>query len=121
MADFNFCWICKGTFQKSFPVTGDAVTVDCGTCGPYSISLSKYLSNFPLPDSERYRLSFWNKQRELEGRDPVRLDSTSLGAILASLPDPPAHTKPGILLLSLTRQFPEPGRHFKLDEFRQYT
>lgn len=120
-ARFDFCWICGGKFAQPWPTGGDTVAVDCGACGPYQISLSKYFSQFPLPDSERYRLSYWNKQRQLEGRDPVRIDSATVDSILAALPNPATHTKPDLLLLSLARRFPRPGERFEIDGDRQYS
>lgn len=115
------CWICNGAFADPFPVRGDTVEIDCTTCGQYVITGSIYASRFPLPDSERFRFSYWNKMRQLEGREPLRIDSTSLSVILPTLPNPPTHEKSKILLLSLTRLHPIPGQRFQIDAFREYS
>ena len=121
MADESrICWICRGTFAQPFERTGDSIDVDCGTCGHYRISESLRASNFPLPESERYRFSYWCKQRELEGRDPPLLTAPTIAAIVGELPKPPTHAKADILLGSLTLLHPEPGQSFKFDTFRQY-
>jgi nucleoside 2-deoxyribosyltransferase len=121
MADpSRVCWICQGEFAQPFPRTNGTIRVDCSTCGNYEVSESLRASNFPLPDGERYRFSYWCKQRELEGRDPPSLTAHTIAAIVSELPSPPTHAKADILLRSLTLLYPEPGKSFKLDSFRQY-
>jgi hypothetical protein len=71
----NYCWICRGKFPSDFPNGGDSVAVDCDLCGPYTISLSKYFSTNTLSEAEGARFSYWNKMRQLDGRDPVRIDA----------------------------------------------
>jgi hypothetical protein len=117
--DSRRCWICGGTFAEPFPTAGDLTHVDCRTCGEYLITGSLLASAFPLPDSERYRFSFWSKRRQLEGRSPVPLSGNAIEAILAQLPNPATHEKADILLVSLTLLHPEPGKYFKLDNLRE--
>ena len=112
MASPKDCWICKGAFAEPWKLAGDSLVVECGTCGPYFLSLSLY-SSAPLPDNERFRLSYWNKLRDIEGREPVAMTRYTLPGILASLPDPPTQEKRGILLLALhSRLHPYSGREF---------
>lgn len=114
-----FCWICVGEFADPWPTSGDLTTVDCATCGNYEITGSLLASQFPLPESERYRMSFWCKRRQLEGRGPPMLSNHTIGAIVAQLPNPPAHQKPDLLLVSLTLRNPVPGRDINIDEWRE--
>jgi hypothetical protein len=72
-----------------------------------------------MPESERYRFSFWSKRRTLEGYSPVLLSDDTVEAIVANLPSPATHEKPDILLVSLALLHPEPGNHFKLDTLRE--
>jgi Nucleoside 2-deoxyribosyltransferase len=111
------CWICKHSLG---PAEYNGDEIKCRTCGPYAISGSQRASRFPLPDSERYRLSFWNKQRQLEGREPLIYASDTMPAILAQLPNPPIHEKPDILLVSLSRMH-GPGERFTTDPAIQYS
>ena len=115
----DFCWICAGEFAQPFPIVRDLTQVDCKTCGEYTITGSLKASRFPLPDSERFRFSYWCKQRQLEGRPPPPLSSHTIDGILAQLPNPPTHTKPDLLLRSLTLLHPEPGAGFKIDGYRE--
>lgn len=117
--DRRRCWICAGTFAEPFPSAGDLTEVDCRTCGAYVITGSLLALPFPLPDSERYRFSFWSKRRQLEGSAPVPLSSHTIDAIIAQLPNPATHEKADILLVSLTLLHPEPGKCFKIDGFRE--
>jgi nucleoside 2-deoxyribosyltransferase len=112
------CWICAGEFAEPFPTAGDMTHITCTTCGEYVITGSLLASPFPLPDSERCRFSFWSKRRQLEGRSPVSLTVNSVAAILEELPNPSNHEKADILLVSLTLLYPEPGKYFKLDNWR---
>lgn len=114
-----FCWICGGEFADPFPTAGDVTKIDCTTCGMYAITGSQLASAFPLPDSERFRFSFWNKRRQLEGREPVLISSYTIDGIVTQLPEPPAHEKPDILLVSLTLSNPIPGRLFVIDDWRE--
>lgn len=116
----HVCWICRGQFAQPFPKTHGTIQVDCSTCGNYGISGSLRATTFPLPDNERYRFSYWCKQRELEGRAPPLLNSSTIAAIVAELPNPPTHAKADALLRSLTLMHPVPGSEFKLDTLRQY-
>jgi len=93
--------------------------IDCATCGEYVITGSLLSRSLPLPDNERYRFSFWNKRRKLEGRPPTPLSGSTIDAILAQLPTPATHEKPDILLVSLTLAHPQPGQWFKLDGYRE--
>lgn len=115
VAAANECWICGGHFANPFPGSGDGFAVDCTTCGRYTTTGSLHASAFPLPDSERYRFSYWNKRRQIEGREPVRLTTHQVPAIVAELPDPPTHSKSNILLIALSRLHPAPAERFKLD------
>jgi hypothetical protein len=119
MSNRPFCWICAGEFAQPWPTSDDLTTVDCATCGKYQITGSLLASQFPLPDSDRHRLSFWSKRRQLEGRDPPLLSEHSIGAINAQLPNPPTHEKPDVLLVSLTLKNPTPGQHIELDKWRE--
>jgi hypothetical protein len=114
------CWICKGVFADPWKLAGDNVVIECGTCGPYYLSLSMYSSAFPMPDTERYRVSHWNKMREIEGREPVAITRYTLPGILAALPNPLTHEKRDLLLLALTRLHAVPGNAFEIDSFRNY-
>lgn len=113
------CWVCNSEFAEPWPTTGARVSVDCTTCGRYDITASLVASVFPLPDSERYRLSFWCKRHQLERRDPPVLSSHTMPAILAQLPNPATHEKADILLVSLTLRNPKAGEYFKLDHLRE--
>jgi hypothetical protein len=113
------CWICKARFADPWQMAGDNLVVECSTCGPYYLSLSQR-SRPPLPDSERYRLSHWNRMRQVEGREPVAISSYTLEGILASLPNPATHEKRGILLRALTQLHPVPGEVFKIFPDRDY-
>src|SRR5580704_17101653 len=64
------CWICQGKFGEDMPAVGDSYRISCTTCGIFLISASLHASAFPTADGERYRLSYWCKQRELDGRQP---------------------------------------------------
>jgi hypothetical protein len=121
MDESRVCWICRGQFAGPFPKKGDGVVIDCCNCGDYTISNSLRDSTFPLPDSERHRLSFWSKQRQLEGREPASLTVHTIDAIIAQLPNPPTHVKADILLRSLTLLYPKPGTSFKIDSYRSYS
>jgi hypothetical protein len=114
-----FCWICGGEFADPWTRSGDVISVDCTTCGIYAISGSLLASNFPLPDLERYRMSFWCKRRQLEGREPPLLSEHTIAPIVAQLPNPPTHQKPDLLLVSLTLRSPVPGQYIKIDEWRE--
>jgi nucleoside 2-deoxyribosyltransferase len=76
-------------------------------------------AQFPLPDSERHRMSFWCKRRRLEGREPPVLSAHAIGAIVAQLPNPPTHQKPDLLLVSLALRNPIPGQYIKIDDWRE--
>jgi nucleoside 2-deoxyribosyltransferase len=119
MDESRFCWICRGEFVAPCPESNDIATIDCRTCGLYTISGSLRASNFPLPDGERYRFSFWCKQRQLEHREPATLTAHSVGAITAQLPNPPTHAKADLLLRSLTLLYPTPGALFRIDTWRE--
>ncbi|HWG75494.1 MAG TPA: hypothetical protein VN660_01735 [Steroidobacteraceae bacterium] len=118
LASYHICWVCGGEFPEPFPHGSESVRLDCTTCGVYTISMSQYFSSFP-PEVARHRLSYWTKQHQLEGRKPPHLTSHSLPAIIAVLPDPRTHQKPDLLLLSLARLHPEPGRPFAIDAWRE--
>jgi Nucleoside 2-deoxyribosyltransferase len=117
--DNSKCWICAQPLNQ-VSVPGEIISVDCPRCGPYTISGSQHASAFPLLDSERYRLSYWNRRRHLEGREPVTLTPYTIEAIVAQLPNPPIHEKPDILLALLSRQRPKAGDYFQLDYARDY-
>jgi hypothetical protein len=121
MDESRICWICRGEFLNPFPDDGDNIVVDCCNCGDYKISKSLRASRFPLADSERYRFSFWGKQRQLEKRGVFLLNSYTIDDIVAGLPRPPVHDKPDILLRSFSLLHPEPGKTFKIDGYRQYS
>ncbi|MEA3141899.1 MAG: hypothetical protein QOK23_4068 [Gammaproteobacteria bacterium] len=115
------CWICRGQFGAPFPEEGDNFIVDCCNCGDYKISKSLRASRLMLPDLERYRFSFWQMQQQLERRQLPILNSYTIDGILAGLPNPPEHAKPGILLRSLSLLHPKPGKTFTIDTFRQWS
>jgi nucleoside 2-deoxyribosyltransferase len=121
MAAANQCWICGGRFPQLLEGSGDGYAVDCTTCGKYTTTSSLHASAFPLPDSERYRFSHWNQRRQLEGRERARLTTQQVAAIVADLPNPPTHSKADILLVSLTRLHPEPGKVFSIDPGTEYS
>ena len=111
------CWTCKHSLGPA-EYNGDEIT--CRICGPYAITGSLRASRFPLPDSERFRLSFWNKRRQLDGQEPLIFGSDTMPAILAQLPNPPVHEKPDILLTSLSRIY-GPGERFTTDPACEYS
>jgi nucleoside 2-deoxyribosyltransferase len=111
------CWICKHSLG---PAEYNGDEIKCRTCGPYAITGSLRASRFPLSDSERFRLSFWNKQRQLDGRESLIFGSDTMPAILAQMPNPPVHEKPDILLVSLSRMY-GPGERFITDPAREYS
>jgi nucleoside 2-deoxyribosyltransferase len=116
------CWICGGEFPKDWPMQSDNYDIDCRTCGAYFISGSLNASKFPLPDAERYRFSYWCKQRQLDGRDPPKIDDNNIAAIVAQLENPRPSSKADLLLISLSKLYPVPGSHVKsLDTFREYS
>jgi hypothetical protein len=117
----RICWICRGQFAMPFLEEGDTFVVDCCNCGDYKISKSLRASRLTLPDSERYRFSFWGKQQQLEKREPPVLSSYTIDGILAGLPDPTEHGKPDILLRSLSLLHPKPSKTFTIDTFRQWS
>ena len=100
--DNRRCWVCAGTFAEPFPTAGELTHVDCRTCGEYFITGSLLASAFPLPDSERYRFSFWSKRRQLEGMAPITLSGNTIDAIVTQLPNPATHEKADTLLMSLS-------------------
>lgn len=116
----NLCWICGEQCPLQFPSRGDNFEIACPRCGPYLISQSLDSSKFPLPDSERYRLSFWSRQRQLEGRDRPVLHSHSIKAIIAELPNPRTSSKPDLLLVALSRLFPDVGQTLSVDWGRDF-
>lgn len=79
----RICWICRGEFAIPFRDEGDTIFVDCCNCGDYKMSKSLRASRFTLPDSERYRFSFWGKQRQLEKCEPPLLNSYTIEDIVA--------------------------------------
>lgn len=115
----NICWICAGEFAEPWPRSGDLVHVSCTTCGRYDITGSLIASAYPLPESERYRMSFWCKRRQLEGREPPLLSSHAIAAVVAQLPNPATHEKPDLLLASLTLRSPRPGEYIRIDDWRE--
>lgn len=117
----RICWVCRGEFAAPFPEEGDNFVVDCCNCGDYRISKSLRSSRLNLPDLERYRFSFWQKQQQLEKREPPILNSYTIEGILAGLPDPPEHAKPNILLRSLSLLHPKASKTFTIDTFRQWS
>jgi hypothetical protein len=121
MDETRICWVCRAEFAGPFPEQGDTILVDCCNCGDYKISASLRASQFPLPDTQRYRFSFWCKQQQLEKREPPLLNSYSIDTIVAGLPSPTVHEKPDILLRSFSLLYPEAGKIFKIDTFRQWS
>jgi len=117
--DNSKCWICA---QPLSPVSvpSEPIDVNCPRCGAYTISGSQHASTFPLPDSERYRLSYWNRQRRLEGRERFNLTRYTIEAVIAQLPNPAIHEKPDVLLVSLSRQYPKPGARFQYEGVKDY-
>src|SRR5688572_2033732 len=111
----NVCWICNGQWAQQFSSNGDNYEIACPRCGPYLISRSLHASKFPMPDSERFRLSFWCRQRALDGRDRPVLHSYSIKAIVAELPHPRTSSKSDLLLVALGKLFPAVGQVLSLD------
>ena len=104
------------------PMIGDSYRITCRSCGTYLISGSLHASAFPLPDSERYRVSYWGKQRELDGREPPVLTNDTIGSIIAQLDNPRLSSKPDLLLVSLSKIYPVAGQEMRpLDVFREYS
>jgi nucleoside 2-deoxyribosyltransferase len=112
------CWICKLPLGQG---EENGAEINCRTCGPYAITASQRASQFPLPDSERFRLSFWNKQRQLEGREMIIFATDTMKAVIAQLPNPSVNEKPDMLLVSLSRVHPNPGERFVSDPARDYS
>jgi hypothetical protein len=119
IAEFRYCWICTGEFADPWPRKGDLISVDCATCGKYVISSSLYASAFPLPEHERYRVSYAMKRRQLEGRDAPKLTQHTMPAMIADLPNPATHEKPTLLLSALTLLHSVPGALFNIDDWRE--
>jgi hypothetical protein len=72
--------------------------------------------------SERYRFSYWCKQRELDGREPAVITSNTVGAVIAQLEDPRPSSKGDLLLVSLSKLHPVAGTDIPpLDVFRHYS
>jgi hypothetical protein len=116
------CWICQGRFGEDMPSVGDSYRISCTTCGTYLISASLHVAAFPMADSERYRFSYWCKQRELDHREPPVITSNTIGSIVAQLEDPRPSSKADLLLLSLSKLYPIAGRELpRLDVGRQYS
>lgn len=84
----RMCWICQGRFGEDMPAEGDSYRISCTTCGTYLISASLHASAFPLADSERYRFSYWCKQRELDGREPPVITLNTVSSSVAQLENP---------------------------------
>jgi len=103
------CWMCDADFAADWPRDGEGYNVDCRTCGKYWISVMLAATPLPLPDEERYRLSYWNRQRTLDRRDPVELSRPVIEAIVAQLPNPRPSQKPDLLLVSLVELQPFAG------------
>lgn len=118
---FRYCWICEAEFANSWPREVDWIVVDCRVCGKYRISETLYATAFPLPDSERYRVSFRLKRATLEGRKPPDLTAHTFPALSAGLPTPRTHEKTGLLIVSLALAHPAPGEYFPFDEVREYS
>jgi len=121
VAGVDACWICKGTFAKPFVPAGDTVMIDCTTCGIYVVAGSAFASEDLLSETTRYRLSYWCKQRQLDGGQPPRFDSYSTRDIVSGLPNPATSEKPDRLLISLGKKWPEPGTYFRIDHLREYS
>jgi hypothetical protein len=121
VAEFRYCWICAGEFSDPWPhkTDRDVLQVDCATCGKYEITGPLYASKFPMDDSERYRMSYWNKMRTLEARELVSFTTHNIEAIVAALPNPATHSKPDLLLLTLTKLHTRASARFKLDTLRE--
>jgi nucleoside 2-deoxyribosyltransferase len=116
------CWICKGKFGEDMPMIGDSYRIACRSCGTYFITGSLHASEFPLPDTERYRVSYWGKRRELDGREPPVLTSETFASVVAQLENPRPSSKADLLLGSLSKIFPVAGQEMPpLDVFREYS
>jgi len=116
------CWICQGKFGEDMPAVGDSYRISCTTCGIFLISASLHASAFPTADSERYRFSYWCKQRELDGREPPVLTSDTLPSVLAQITDRRPSSKADLLLASLSKIYPIAGQEMRpLDVFREYS
>jgi hypothetical protein len=114
------CWICgQGNINRTRQ--NDLERLDCPRCGPYGISGSLYASAVPMPAGERHRLSFWCRQRQLDGRSPPELATESISAIIAGLPNPPASERTDILLLSLSKVYSKPGEEIPFDSGTNYS
>lgn len=118
---FRYCWICAGEFAQPWPREGEWIVLDCRACGEYRISGTLYATAFPLPDSERYRVSFRLKRATLEGRRPPDLTAHTFPALIAALPTLRTHEKAGLLIVSLALAHPDPGKYIRFDEVRDYS
>jgi hypothetical protein len=121
MQGMNACWICLGKFAEPFPIRGDQVQIDCTLCGVYSVTGSSVASTFPLPDDERYRMSHWVKQRQLDRQRPPVFDGNSANEIALSLARYEPSEKLDILLASIGKSVKHAGEFIKLDADRQYS
>ncbi len=65
-------------------------------------------------------MSFWSRQRQLDGRDRPVLHSYSVKAIVAELPNPRTSSKPDLLLVALSKLFPGVGQSLSVDWDRDY-
>ena len=122
MSNPESCWICGKNAVKNRDGLRDGHIINCSVCGTYKTTGTLEASNSEtwLPPSERYRLSFVLRQRSLDKREPMLLDTNSIGDIVQVLPLPKPHTKANLLLLSFSKMFPTPGRPIKLDFGEDY-
>jgi hypothetical protein len=121
MAGARGCWICAGEFAEDNRRDAGNWLIDCATCGRYKISDSLHASAFVLPESERYRLSWWCKQHVLDGRQPPHLTEYSINEITSALPKPDPSERADILLSSVAKLYPRAGSYFQLDITREYS
>jgi hypothetical protein len=113
------CWICgQGNVVRT--KQNDRQRLDCPRCGPYGITGSLYASQFPVPATDRYRLSFWCRQRQLDHRSPPELSVQSIAAIITALPNPAVSEKTDLLLISLSKMYPKPGAELPYDSATGY-
>jgi nucleoside 2-deoxyribosyltransferase len=115
------CWICRGDFLEPLASDGIGYRVDCTTCGVYSVTGSAYHSTFPVPEGERYRVSHWVKQMQLDGRSPPIFNSNTSHLIAASLPALSPADKLDVLLVSLSKVTKQAGGWHQFDYHREHS
>jgi hypothetical protein len=116
--DTNKCWICD--WPAKILGGGEKARVKCPRCGEYLITGTLSHCRFPLPDADRHRMSAWMRQRALDGRELLLLDSYMIEAVASQLPSPKPHQRGDLLLVSLSKAFPVPGQCLEVNWINDY-